>query len=239
MKNRIFGWLIVFFFLVFFGLPVAEAAVSANNTPRATEELLVCIRDFLANPNADGIAFVERVTGVDKADWGPVHIRHGFDPDTYANWAEYLVSDFKQPLKIPYIIPPRIGFDEQVQRLLYLEFVFLRYVKTTNSGNEYDYLLELTPALAQKFLGPPDKISVNATPWNAARGGSFADRYYVSYRYRRRRYELRIPFSRDWRVRRKHVQLTKEQMWAEKRRRKLFKNHKDFLAINMELTREK
>lgn len=238
MKNRFYGWRLALFFLVLLhpsGLLAEGAYDSGNNTPRTAEELLVCIRDFLANPNVDGVAFVEKIIGVSKADWGvPSDKRTGFTQDPYVRWERYYGSQLKQPLSAPYRISS-FGLDESAQRLMYIDFTFFRERKFANV--DYYYLLELTPALVQNILGPPDELHVSSP----TRGGSSVGHYYVSYTYRRGKYELRIPFSAkgDNQLMEERMAHSGEQMWAERARRKLFENHKDFLAITMLLSRKK
>lgn len=238
MKNKFYGWLIAVFSLVLLhpsGLPAAGAADSGNNTPKTAEELLVCIRDFLTDPEVDGIAFVEKITGVSKANWGPVYSKGtGFVQDPNVRWEAYLPKDFKQPLSVPYRI-----FWLKLEELTHaLIDIGIDSHQGVSAIGDPDYLMMLTPAIAQKILGPPDNLYVTSP-----RDEFSPSRYSLRYTYLRGRYEFQISFwakgDNDLQIRRERAQHTMEQIRAERARRKLFENHKDFLAITMRLSRKK
>lgn len=236
MRNSSCGWLAVLFFLVLLnpsGLLAEGPDSSESNVPKTAEELLVCIRDFLANPDVDGVVFVEKITGVSKADWGePNRKETGFAQDHNVRWVNFSYMQLRSLLKVPYIINS-FYLEEHSNTLLAIDFTFFRVRKFANV--DYDYLLELTPALAQKILGPPDELHVSSP----TRGGSSVGKYYVSYTYRRGRYELEIPFlaKGDNQLMKERMEHSSEQRRAERARRKLFENHKDFLAVTMRLSR--
>lgn len=239
MKNKFYGWLGALFFLVLLnpsGLLAEGPAASGNNAPKTAEELLVCIRDFLANPNVDGVGYIERLTGVSKTDWGPANKQTGFAQDPNVRWVGYVASKFKQPLSVPYSFS-FLKLEEHTHALLDIDFAFFRPRET--AYGDYDYLLELTPELTQKILGAPDKLYVTSP----RRGGTSVGHYSVYYTYIRGRYELWIPFQakgdNDRQLEEERMEHRTEQIQQEIARRKLFENHKNFLATTMRLSRKR
>jgi hypothetical protein len=236
MKTKLYGWLIAFFSLVLLhpsGLLAEGAVASANSTPKTAEELLVSIRDFLANSNTDGVAFIEKITGVNKANWGPVGMRQtGFAKNPHVKWESYHGTQFKQPLPVPYRVS-QFKLEEHTLRLLDVDLAFFRQGEAANGDR--DYLLKLTPELTQKILGPPDRLNVTSPRELGT--------YSVRYTYMRGRYKLWIPFMAkgddDEQLQNERRGHSTEQIVAEIARRKLFENHKDFLALTMRLNREK
>ena len=239
MKNKLYGWLIAFFSLVLLhpsGLLAEGAPGSANNTPKTAEELLVSIRDFLANPDMDGALFVEKITGVNKADWGPVSgIQTGFAEGPNVRLERYVIKEFKQPMPtVPYRIFT-FYLEEHTHALMDVE---INPHRGAHGIGDPDYLLEITPELTRKILGPPNQLYVTS-PHNEFSGG----RYDLCYTYLQGRYEFEITFwakgDNDLSARRERAKHTSEQIRQERGRRKLFDNHKDFLALTMDLHRMK
>jgi hypothetical protein len=237
MKTKLYGWLIAFFSLVLLhpsGLLAEGAATSVSTPPKTAEELLVVIRDFLANPDTDGVAFVEKITGVSKANWGPVDSKQtGFGQDPKLRWELYVGCRMKQPLLVPYQIF-RFKVEEHTQKFLGVNILSHRSVP--DSGDP-EYLMELTPELTRRVLGQPEVLGV------ASPGTGFSRDYSLSYHYSNRGYRLWISFwkkgDNDQQIKRERSKYNTVQIQHEQERRRLFENHKDFIAVALELIREK
>jgi len=97
------------------------------------------------------------------------------------------------------------------------------------------YLLVLTPEMAQKILGSPDSIIVSSPRDDGEYG--------LDYTYQRGRYWFRIGFLAPGEadnaiLRHEYRHHSREQRSQERKRRKLFENHKAYLAGGMRLSRE-
>ena len=53
-----------------FSLRAQQIMAEAPKTP---EELLRVIKDFMDHPNMDGYDFGEKISGIDRANWGPAN----------------------------------------------------------------------------------------------------------------------------------------------------------------------
>ena len=204
----------------------------AAKAPQTAEELLVCIRDFLVNPNMDGFSFVEKVTGKHKENWGTSPIQTGLAKNPDVRWMRFYGSGrFKELLPVPYKVND-FGLEESTYRLMYIELVFYDFSRGKKPDiDDDDYLLALTPEMTRKVFGPPDKLDV-ASPREYGR-------YSVYYTYMRGRYELEVffwaPGDNDRQLINERLKHSDEQINQERTRRKLFENHKDFRAVRMKL----
>lgn len=250
MRNKLFEWMLVLLGLVLLNPFVLRAENAGNesepstieqqlkaNAPQSAEDLLLAIRDFLANPNIDGVAFAEKLTGLSKSSWGPASsIQTGFAQDSDIRLVgHYLGAQFKKTLTVPYEIN-RITIEENTHVLPRFDLDFFRPIKS--AYDLPDYILELTPTLTRKILGPPDKVNVTSPGFDFSRG-----EYILYYTYVRGQYEWRVSFTAKGDME-KHLTVERaqhnmEQSVAEISRRKVFENHKDFLAGNMRLSRKK
>jgi hypothetical protein len=242
MKNKLYNWLIAFIFLVLLhpsGVLAAGKATSASMPPKTAEELLVCIRDFLTNPDINGVVFAEKITGMNEANWGPVKIHTSSLKDPKDGQKVYYGENFKQPMSaIPYGIS-EIRFEEHTYTLIGIDFILHRGVFPKHYQGDPDYLLKITPKLIRKVFGPPDELAIRSLNLEC----DDLDLYNLFYTYLQGRYALKLTFwakgDNDLKTRREYDTHTPEQIRQERDRRKLFNNHKNFWAVDIQVIRMK
>lgn len=100
----------------------------------------------------------------------------------------------------------------------------------------------MTPAVTQKILGPPTKISVSSPA--PRRDGDSTGVYRITYYYKTEKYHLSVRFMDGNEKNNKetcyaYTKHTPEQIKNEQERRRSFEIHKDYLPLGMEITRFK
>jgi hypothetical protein len=216
-----------------------ESRLLSAQIPQTPEELLRLVEEFFTNTNVNGYEFGEKVLGLHRTNWGPVCSKmKGFGENRDIRYVEFYPSrSGVVPLPVPYTVEA-IKIDAQGKLL----DLILRFQKNSK--------FLLTPAAAQKILGPPSTIYVTSPRSEFSMG-----HYYLDYNYRievskvSEVYELEISFlqesermilesDKDRKLREENWRHTKQQIKQERRWRKSFENHKDFLPVYMRLARE-
>jgi hypothetical protein len=209
-----------------------------DQVPKTPEELLKVIKGFMDNPNMDGYEFLEKILGSDRRNWGPVEMSSkGFGDNRDIEYGSVSYSRLKEePLPVPYTVH-QIKIDKQ-NKFLDIDLSFYE---------NPSFLL--TPAVAQKILGPPSSIYVSSPKSEFSIGS-----YWLLYLYhiefsKVEAYKLQIYFVKegesdyprtDQVCKRRHEYYlhTKQRRKEEKRWRSSFENHKNFLPVSMRFARE-
>ncbi|MCB2181219.1 MAG: hypothetical protein KQH63_04300 [Desulfobulbaceae bacterium] len=210
-----------------------------DQAPKTPEALLKIIKEFMDNPSMNGYEFGERVSGIDREYWGPESEGNDFRYNKnvlYKSYAPlcgncpYSYRTAKRTLPTPYFVNDMKVVAENSH------FMDISISFQTRKRLMTNMTCEMTPALVQQMLGTPTKIDVTSPTYERSSG-----RYYLRYYYNFGRYELSIPFlakgDNEPELRKQRRSQTVEQIRQERKRRKNFANHKDFLALTLRLSR--
>ena len=211
-----------------------------DQAPKKPEELLKVIKEFMDHPTMDCYEFGERVSGIDRQYWGTGSKRQGFGKDRNLVYQQYYPRCPKCPFspraEVKKELPTAYSLGEFKMNVENNQLVDLDILFFTPTSEMPNMAFVVTPALFREFWGEPTKTYVSS-PWQ---GGFSVGYYYLDYFYENSRYKLEISFQapgdNNLELRRERMNHTREQMWAERKQRKKFANHKDFIAISLRIT---